>query len=118
MTTTEMLQLTAKDIIYTLPKRFKAHEAEGEEGIFHFNLEGESGGEFTVSVKDGVCSVTEGFEGIPDCVIRAKGENYKKVETGQMKAQLAVMMGKLKISDIGEMIKFISFFKKLEEVDA
>ena len=117
MTSEQMEKLSTRDIIETLPKRFKANEAEHEEGIFHFDIEGDDGGEYTVKVENGICTVTEGFDGTPNCVIRAKDKHYKKVETGQMKAQMAVMMGKLKISDLGEMIKFISFFKKLEEVD-
>ena len=117
MNEAQMDALLVKDIIHTLPRRFKANEAEYEEGIFHFDIEGEDGGAYTVQVQNGECTVVEGFEGTPNCVIRAKDKHYKKVETGQMNAQMAVMMGKLKISDLGEMIKFISYFKKLEELE-
>ena len=42
--------MTAKEIVLALPSRLKAEEAAGQTGVFHFQLEGETGGEFTVNV--------------------------------------------------------------------
>lgn len=106
--------MTAKEIVLALPARLKAEEAAGQTGVFHFQLEGETGGEFTVSVADGQCTVTEGLSGEPDCVITALATDFEDAELGRVNRQMAVMMGKIKISNLGAMLKFIGMFKDIE----
>ena len=106
--------MTAKEIVLALPSRLKAEEAAGQSGVFHFQLEGETGGEFTVSVSDGQCTVTEGLSGEPDCVIAASATDFEDAELGRINRQMAVMMGKIKISNLGAMLKFIGIFKDIE----
>ena len=106
--------MTAKEIVLGLPQRFKAEEAGETVGNFQFILEGESGGEFTCSVSNGQCQVTEGLQGEPDCVISALASDFEDAEEGRVNRQMAVMMGKIKISNLGAMLKFITIFKDLE----
>jgi putative sterol carrier protein len=106
--------MTAREIVLGLPSRLKQEEAEGQNGIFHFVLEGETGGEFTVSVQNGVCEVSEGLHGEPDCVITAQAIDFEDAELGRVNRQMAVMMGKIKISNLGAMLKFIGMFRDLE----
>ncbi|MFN8281983.1 MAG: SCP2 sterol-binding domain-containing protein [Chitinophagales bacterium] len=106
--------MTAKEIVLGLPARLKADEAAGQTGVFHFVLDGETGGEFTVSVAEGVCTVTEGLSGEPDCVISAAASDFEDAEEGRVNRQMAVMMGKIKITNLGAMLKFIGMFKDLE----
>lgn len=106
--------MTAKEIVLGLPARLKTDEAAGQSGIFHFQLEGETGGEFTVKVADGVCTVTEGLEGEPDCLISGLATDFEDAEEGRVNRQMAVMMGKIKISNLGAMLKFIGMFNDLE----
>jgi len=105
---------TAKEIIYTLPKRFIPEKMEdGEESIFHFDLDGDDGGQFTVHITKEGCEVKEGLVGDAKCTIAAKDKIYKEIELGERKAQFALMTGKLKISDLGEMMSFMNLFKRL-----
>jgi putative sterol carrier protein len=106
--------MTAKEIVLALPSRLKAEEAAGQTGVFHFQLEGETGGEFTVNVAEGVCTVTEGLSGEPDCVISALATDFEDAEKGRVNRQMAVMMGKIKISNLGAMLKFIGMFSDIE----
>ena len=106
--------MTAKEIVLALPSRLKAEEAAGQTGVFQFQLEGETGGEFTVNVADGVCTVTEGLSGEPDCVITALATDFEDAEEGRVNRQMAVMMGKIKISNLGAMLKFIGMFSDIE----
>lgn len=103
---------TAREIVHTLPDRFKPDAAEGIELIFHFNLEGDSGGEFTVSIVDQKCKVEDGLHGVPDCVMTTKASIYEEIEQGKTNPQMAFMMGKIKISAIGEMLKFTNLFER------
>ncbi|MEZ5008958.1 MAG: SCP2 sterol-binding domain-containing protein [Chitinophagales bacterium] len=104
---------TAKEIILALPERFKADAAGGDSGVFQFIIEGDTGGEFTVKVENGVCTSAEGLEGEPDCVIRADAADYEDAELGRSNKQMAVMMGKIKISNLGSMMKFMTMFRDL-----
>jgi putative sterol carrier protein len=103
---------TAKEIILALPGRFKA-SSSGDSGVFHFLIDGDNGGEFAVKVEGGVCTVSEGLEGEPDCVIRANASDYEDAELGRVNKQMAVMMGKIKISNLGAMMKFMTMFEDL-----
>jgi putative sterol carrier protein len=105
---------TAKEIILALPERFKADSSTGDSGTFHFNIDGDNGGQFTVTVADGQCAVTEGMQGDADCVISAVDTDFEDAELGRVNKQMAVMMGKIKISNLGAMLKFLSMFNDIE----
>lgn len=105
---------TAKEIILALPERFKADSSSGDSGTFHFNIDGDNGGQFTVTVADGQCAVTEGMQGDADCVISAVDTDFEDAELGRVNKQMAVMMGKIKISNLGAMLKFLSMFNDIE----
>ncbi|MCO5247984.1 MAG: SCP2 sterol-binding domain-containing protein [Chitinophagales bacterium] len=106
--------MTAKEIIFGLPERFKDGN-ESETGTFHFEIEGDGGGEFTVSVENGNCNVQEGLQGEADCVIRSTASDFEDAELGRVNKQMAVMMGKIKISNLGAMLKFISMFEEIAQ---
>jgi putative sterol carrier protein len=112
-TTQIMDQPTAKDILYSLPGRLKTDKVEDStEGTFHFLMEGE--GDFTISIKNKEVTVQEGLHGTPTCEVKAKGSDYVDIETGKTNPQMAFMMGKIKISNLGEMMKFMGLFRKYE----
>ncbi len=105
---------TAKEIILSLSERFKADQVDGDlDIIFHFNISGDNGGDFTVHIEDDECKVTEGLTGEPKCVISCKDKVYEEIELGKTNAQMAFMMGKIKISNIMAMMKFIESFERL-----
>jgi putative sterol carrier protein len=106
--------MTAREIILALPTRLKQDEAGDQSGIFQFKLEGDTGGEFTVTVAGGSCEVQEGLHGEPSCVISAQATDFEDAELGRTNKQMAVMMGKIKISNLGAMLKFIGMFKDIE----
>jgi putative sterol carrier protein len=109
-----LTNMTAKEIVLGLPSRFKADAAGGDSGVFHFRLEGDGGGEFTVAVANGSCTASEGLEGEADCVISAAASDFEDAELGRVNKQMAVMMGKIRISNLGAMMKFLSMFSDIE----
>ncbi len=107
---------TAREIVMSLKERFRPEKAEpGYEGIFHLNISGERGGKYTVSIANGDLTVDEGNNGPASCVVEAKDDVYEDVEWGRTNAQMAVMFGKIKVSDIGEMLDFIPLFHRCED---
>ena len=102
--------MTSRDFLYKLPSKVSPQAVEGQETTFHFILEGEGGGEFTVNVKDGIVNVTDGLAGEPACVIRSANENFVKLIHGELNPMMALLTGKVKISNQGEMLKYARIF--------
>ncbi len=105
---------TAKEIINSLPNRFKADKVDEDlDIIFHFEISGDNGGDFTVAIKNKECTVTEGLYDEAKCTVKAKDKVYADVELGKTNAQMAFMMGKVKVSNLNAMLKFADCFERL-----
>jgi putative sterol carrier protein len=105
---------TAREIILSLEQRFRADKVEDDVNvIFHFDISGDNGGQFTVTIADDTCKVIEGLTGEAKCVITCKDSVYEDVELGRTNPQMAFMMGKIKISNIMAMMRFIESFDRL-----
>lgn len=111
-TNMDKLPETAKEILYSLPGRLKEDKVDDSmEGVFHFHMEGE--GEFTIVLKNKQVTVEDGLHGTATCDVKAKASDYADIELGKTNPQMAFMMGKIKISNLGEMMKFMGLFRKL-----
>lgn len=106
--------MTAKEFITGLPQQVKPDVLAGLATVFHFNIEGDNGGLYTVKVEDGKLEVSEGLSGEPKCVVKAKDQNFIDVVTGKTNAMMALLMGKIKISNQGELLKYAKIFGLLK----
>lgn len=104
---------TAKDIIKSLPHRLKIEKAKGVNHVFNFDISGEEGGQFTVTVSNGACIVIDGLAEGAECTVNAEDSIYKDVELGNMSPESAVMGGQLKISNLMAMMSFSKLFRKV-----
>ena len=102
--------MTAKDFITSLPEKVNAEALAGMETVFFFDITGDGGGQFTVKVADGDLQVLEGFHGEPKCEIKASSDKLVGVVSGDINPMMAVLMGQIKISNQGEMIKYAKIF--------
>ncbi len=107
---------TAADIFQSLPERFLPEKAGDWETVFHFDISGPEGGQFTATVKKGKCSVERGLNGVAKCTVKVSDRTYKDVETGRTKAEVAFMTGKIRISDLAEMMQFTKMFRRLPKI--
>jgi len=107
------LPATAAEILKGLPDRFLVEKAGDWETLFHFDLSGPEGGQFTVTIRGGACNVEAGLKGSPECVVRTSDRLYRDIELGKANAEVAFMTGKIKVSDLVEMMKFIKSFRRL-----
>ena len=105
---------TAREIILGLPARFRPEKAAGFDMIVHLQAKGSNGGDFTIRVVDSQCHVQEGLEGTATCVVTTTDENYASMESGQLNPTMAVMTGKVKVSNVGQLVKFTALFSRLE----
>jgi len=100
--------MTSRDFIYKLPARISPDAIEGHDTTFHFDLE--SGGQYTVSIANSQVSVSDGLIGEANCVVRASEENFMKLIEGDLNPMMAVLTGKVKISNQGEMLRYAKIF--------
>jgi acyl-CoA dehydrogenase len=105
---------TAKEIIYSLPTRLKADKVDDTATHrFHFILDGPTGGNFTVTLENKNVVILDGLVDTPTCEIRAKATDYEDLELGRGNPQMMFMMGKIKVSNLGEVMKFITYFHRV-----
>ncbi len=108
------LPRTAADLLRSLPERFLPQKAADWNTCFHFQLKGDGGGNFTVKLANGKCVVKEGLDGDPECVLKAKAKTYFDIETGRLNPQVAFMTGRLKVSNVNAMLRFMQIFKPVK----
>lgn len=102
---------TVEGLLRSLPHRFRPEKAEGWEGVLHFRLKGAASPEWTVRIGGGACTVEEGHHGHASCVVEMKEDTYLGIESGRVNPQVAFMMGKVKVSNIGELMRFAKAFR-------
>jgi putative sterol carrier protein len=102
--------MNSKEFLYALPSKVSPPAIEGLETVFHFDLEGDNGGQYTITVAEGEVKVSDGLNGEPKCVIRSTGDTFVSLATGDLNPMMAVLTGKVKISDQGEMLRYAKIF--------
>jgi len=96
----------------SLPGRLRADKA-GWQGVFHFELAGGGPGQWTVEIAGGACRVEPGLKGQADCLVQMDAATYTSIEQGSLDYQAAFMGGKIKVSDLGAMLKYLAAFRPL-----
>lgn len=91
-----------------LPAKVNPAALEGENSTFHFDVDG--GGQYTVALKDGKLEVKQGIEGEADCKVTTSVDSFGKLLKGDLNPMMAMMTGKLKISNPGIMLKYAKIF--------
>ncbi len=99
-----------REFILALPGNVPVEYLEGVDLNFHFDIEGEGGGQFSVKVSENKLCVYEYFEGQPTCVVTAKEKNFMGLLRGDLNPMMAVFTGKVKISNPGEVMKYAKIF--------
>lgn len=102
--------MTATEFIHALPSKVNADAISGMETVFHFDVDGDGGGKYTVVLRDGKMEVLEGLVGESKCSVKTTNDNFMGVISGSLNPLMAIMMGKLKINNQGEMLKYAKIF--------
>ena len=101
---------TVDGLIGSLPVRIRPDKAEGWQAVFHYKIKGAEKPEWTIFIDGADCRVEEGLAGTPTCTVEMKEATYIGIETGTVNPQAAYMMGKVKVSRLAEMMRFIKTF--------
>lgn len=112
----EEKDVTPKEIFDTLAVRFRPTKAAetNTNSTMHFRLTDKEKGDYlyTVTVKNGTLEVSEGNHGEATCTVKTKAQTYVNINLGTTKAHVAIMMGKIKVNNLPEMVKFVQLFDK------
>ena len=100
--------MTAKEFILGLPQKVNEEAIKDVRTNFQFDIEGS--GQYTVEVSENGIEAKEGFHGEPKCKISAKEDNLLGILKGDINPMMAVLTGKIKISNQGEMLKYAKMF--------
>ncbi len=80
-----------------LPEKLSDPEKlKGLDLTLQFNITGDDGGEWVLTIKDCKAEVTEGTVEKPKITLKMKDVNYLKLVNGELSGQKAFMSGKLK----------------------
>lgn len=101
--------MTAQEFLMGLPEKVNADALAGANTVFHFNLD-DGGLQKTVKIEDGKMEVMDGLVGEAKCAVAAKSEVLMKLVKGEENPMMAFMMGKVKVSNTGELLKYAKMF--------
>lgn len=104
---------TAKEIIASIPFRIKKDKTTDYSTIFHFDISGENGGQYTLLVNKGEAKIEDGFQGVAECIVTANDKTYEDIELGKLDPTMAFMSGQIKVSNIGAMMQFAKYFHRI-----
>jgi putative sterol carrier protein len=89
--------MNAAEIFAEMPEAFLAEKAGDLSATFQFNLSGEGGGDWAVTVADGNCTVVEGQAEKPDVAVGMDAGDFAKMISGDLQPVAAFMQGKIKL---------------------
>ena len=105
--------MTPEEIFSAMPGQLDQNAAKGVNATIQFNLSGDNGGQWYVTVKDGKAEVNKGTAPSANMTMSMAASDYVDMITGKLNGQMAFMSGKLKISgDMGLAMKMQSLFKR------
>ncbi len=105
--------MTPADIFKEMPAQLDENAAKGVNATIQFNLSGDNGGQWYVTIKDGKAEVSEGTAPSANMTMTMAAQDYVDMTMGKLNGQMAFMSGKLKISgDMGLAMKMQTLFKR------
>jgi putative sterol carrier protein len=85
-----------KEIFGKMPEVFNADAAQGLDAVFQYEITGDSGGNWSVVVKDGTCQVSEGVHESPSVTLTLSGDTWLGIVNKTTNGMQAFMSGDLK----------------------
>ncbi len=96
-------ELTCAKIFDEMPTAFQADQAGGVDVVFQYDLKGDGGGSWNVTIVDGTCTVEAGAHDSPTTTIKMGVADFLDLISGKLNAMKAFTTGKLKIG--GDVMK-------------
>jgi len=91
----------------SLPRRLHPGATRGWAATFHFVFSHSGQPEWTVRLDGESCTVTEGLNGRPDCVVETSESTFLGIAAGTINPQTAFLLRRVKVSHPGPMMKLL-----------
>ena len=99
-------------VMQDMPKGLVAAEAEGIDATVLFELHGEAGGRFYITVRDGVATVSEHTGPTPATTLRLSAEDYFEMAHGRRSGQELFLSGRMTVEgSVGLGMRLESMFR-------
>jgi putative sterol carrier protein len=103
--------VSIQEVFDAMPGRFQADKAGDLKAVIQFDLDGNGGGQYYVTIADRTCSVAEGLAPNPSLTFIASAADYLGVINGDVNPMQAFMQGKVKIKgDMSIALKMQALF--------
>ncbi|PIE81909.1 MAG: sterol carrier protein [Chloroflexi bacterium] len=103
--------MSVAEIFSNMAANFNAEKAGDLNASVVFDLSGDGGGAWTVSIADGKCDVKEGVADDPTATIKMAAADYEAMTSGKLNPMMAFMSGKIKVDgDLNTVMKIQSLF--------
>ena len=102
---------TAAELFSRMPSVFNAEKAGDMEATVQFDLSGDDGGQWNVTVSGGTCTVAEGVVEEPTATIHMDATDYVDMIAGRLDPMMAFIQQKVKVEgDLNTVMKFQTVF--------
>jgi putative sterol carrier protein len=89
---------SVKETFDNMASVFNPSAAAGLDAVFQYEITGEGGGNWVVSIKDGACEIKEGTHDSPTTTLSMSTETWLAIVNKQLNGMQAFMSGQLKAS--------------------
>jgi len=103
--------VSVRPIFEAMPFSLNQEAAKEANVVYQFNLSGEGGGQFVVTIRNGECKVEEGVTPTPDVTVAAAAADYMNIVAGAYPFGLAYINGRLKVEgDLRLLLRMGAYF--------
>ena len=102
---------TCEESFTEMYKSFRSESAGNLNAVYCFDISGQNGGKWTLSIQSGQCELLPGIAGKPSVTIAISDQDWLAIHQGKLNSQMAFMMGKLRVTgDMSLAMKLQSMF--------
>lgn len=98
--------MQARKFLEDLQQRVPAESLAEYSGKIAFDLAGEQGGQYTLVISESGVIIDDGLHDDALCGLQSSFETLTRIIAREENVLMAMMMGKLKVTNQGEMIKY------------
>ncbi|MBU0704011.1 MAG: SCP2 sterol-binding domain-containing protein [Chloroflexi bacterium] len=90
--------MTATQKVFDRMAELDPSKIQGINAVILFNLSGDGGGKWTLTLADGQAKVEDGETASPSMTLSMDSQDFVAMSSGELNATAAFMQGKIKIS--------------------
>lgn len=100
-----------QEVFDMIPGRFMPEKAGDLKAVIQFDLNGDGGGQYYLSIADQACTVQPGVSSSPTMTLTASAADYLGLMNGELNAMQAFMQGKIRVKgDVSLAMKMQAIF--------